>query len=96
MPAAYRAQAKRWYSSGRWQRRRAAQIRDEPLCTFCLRSGRCVPAKVADHIKPHKGNEYLFWHGVLQSLCWGCHRSDKALIEHGRQVVEYGEDGWPT
>lgn len=73
-----------------------AQLRSEPLCAFCLRDGKATHARVADHIKPHKGDEGLFWNGRLQSLCKPCHDSEKALIEAGKAPVTYGLDGWPV
>ena len=36
-----------------WARRRAHQLRVEPLCRLCLEAGRVVPATVADHATPH-------------------------------------------
>ncbi|WP_312009777.1 HNH endonuclease [Bradyrhizobium australafricanum] len=52
------------------------------------------PAKVADHIKPHRGNAELFFDpNNLQSLCAACHDSTKQRIELGQ--VGFGSDGWP-
>lgn len=49
-----------------------------------MRRGRRVPARVTDHIKPHKGNPVLFWDpNNLQSLCKPCHGSEKQLEELG-------------
>lgn len=53
-------------------------------------------ATVADHIKPHKGDEVLFFDlNNLQSLCKPCHDSDKQREENGRPLVAVGVDGWP-
>lgn len=87
----------RWYSTARWQRRRALQLHREPLCRFCEEQrGLAVVATVADHVHPHRGDPEAFWRGELQSLCAPCHNSDKQRIERGskpRQAI--GLDGWP-
>lgn len=85
------------YHSRRWRRMRAAQLTAEPLCRFCRDRDDVTVATVADHIKPHRGDEALFWDpSNLQSLCAPCHDRDKALIEAGRTVVAFGADGWPV
>lgn len=53
----------------RWRKRRAAYLRQHPLCVLCARV-----ANVVDHIMPHRGDRLLFddesnW----QSLCKRCH-----------------------
>ena len=84
-----------WYSSGRWRKIRAAQLRKEPLCQFCLDAGRVVPGRVADHVVPHRGLESLFWHGKLQTLCYFHHNSTKREAELRGYVRDVGADGWP-
>jgi hypothetical protein len=62
------------------------QLQAEPLCRFCEAANpdSPVPATVADHIEPHRGDLDLFWHGELQSLCAECHNRAKQQIEnHG-------------
>lgn len=66
----------------RWQKRRAAQLRDEPLCRICRALGRVTAATIADHITPHRGDPELF-EGPLQSLCAPCHSSIKQAQEKG-------------
>lgn len=87
----------RWYGTRRWRRIAAAQLLREPLCCMCLADGVVEPARVADHIEPHRGDEAKFWSGELQSLCLSHHNADKQAIEKGgrprRQRV--GPDGWP-
>jgi 5-methylcytosine-specific restriction endonuclease McrA len=73
----------RWYSLKRWKDRRLHQLRDEPLCAFCLAQGRPVTATVADHVMPHRGDADLFWSGELQSLCKTHHDASKARQERG-------------
>ena len=90
----YRAKVQKWYSSRKWKAKRLSQLREQPLCEFCLKDGKVTPARIADHVTPHKGDESLFWFGRLQSLCAKCHDSTKKRIEAGNAPVTYGEDGW--
>ena len=87
---------KHWYDKRRWAKLAQHQLREEPLCCFCLKRGLVVPATVADHIEPHKGNERKFWFGKLQSLCSTCHGSIKQQIEVSGFSKEIGNDGWPV
>ena len=53
-------------------------------------------ATIADHIKPHHGNEALFYDpDNLQSLCAQCHGSAKALKEHKGLYPGCDVDGNP-
>jgi hypothetical protein len=48
--------------------------------------GRVEAAAVVDHIRPHEGNEVLFWDaGNLQSLCKRHHEGAKRFMGHSRQ-----------
>lgn len=72
-----------------------AQLRKEPLCSYCLKEGRTTAATVADHIVPHKGNEELFWKGKLQSLCIYHHNGSKQREEaSGTGPLLIGSDGY--
>jgi 5-methylcytosine-specific restriction protein A len=83
-----------WYSTYRWQQLRKAHRKAQPHCVMCL--PRVVPAKVVDHIEPHKGDEHKFWNGPFQSLCLDCHNGEKQRREKGsKPKVETGTDGWP-
>ncbi len=63
--------------SGTWDRAREAFLRTYP---FCRRCGE--PAKVVDHIKPHRGNSDLFWDkSNWQPLCTSCHSGAKQREE---------------
>ena len=67
----------------RWQRARAAYLREHPLCVHCRKQGRVTAASVVDHIKPHKGNKALFWdQGNWQGLCVK-HHNQKTNSEDG-------------
>ena len=87
---------RRWYKTARWQKRRAAQIEAHPLCYRCQNEGRVEPATVANHKAPHKGDEHLFWHGELESVCKRHHDSDIQSEERRGYSKAVGADGWPT
>jgi 5-methylcytosine-specific restriction endonuclease McrA len=68
----------------RWRKARALYIANNPLCVFCQQQGRAVTATELDHIKPHKGDESLFWdESNWQGLCRTHHDTTKARIERG-------------
>ncbi len=69
------------YKTKRWQHRRAVQLAQDPLCAMCQRLGLYVPATVADHVEPHRGDVVKFWRNRLQSLCTPCHSSVKQREE---------------
>jgi len=90
-----RAPWDRWYNLECWRKRSRRQRREQPLCAMCLALGRVVPATVADHLVPHRGDWNAFLTGTLQSVCFSCHNSKKFTDEargYGRTV---GADGWP-
>ena len=66
-----------------WAKARATYLRRNPLCVMCKAAGRFTPAKVVDHIVPHKGDQTLFWDsdGNWQSLCATCHSKHKQRLE---------------
>lgn len=68
-------ETRREYKTARWQRKRAAQLQEQPLCERCLAQGLIVPATVANHKIPHRGDIVLFWEGELESTCDPCHNS---------------------
>jgi len=84
------------YDNKRWRARSAQQLRQHPLCAFCLKEGRARLAKVADHIVAHNGDQQLFFYGELQSLCVTHHNSRKQQIERIGYSKEVGLDGWPV
>jgi 5-methylcytosine-specific restriction protein A len=87
-----------WYKTARWQRLRARQLAEEPLCRFCQANGIIEPAKVCDHVERHMGDETKFWQGPFQSLCGPCHNSTKQALEKSgtpKITVRIGLDGWP-
>ena len=67
--------SKRGYGAA-WQKARKAYLACHPLCRHCLneKPQRFTPAKVVDHIKPHRGDMELFWDSDnWQALCKRCH-----------------------
>lgn len=86
------------YDTARWKRLRLMRLSSEPLCRLCkTRFKRVTPANVCDHIKPHKGNEVLFYdYANTQSLCKPCHDIHKHRAEIGAlERPEFGADGYP-
>ena len=65
----------RLYNLKPWVRRRAAQISAHPLCQWCMDRGLLVPATIAHHAEPHKGDWLKFIQGPLVSPCKPCHDS---------------------
>jgi 5-methylcytosine-specific restriction protein A len=68
--AARGTSAQRGYN-GKWRAARAAFLALNPACVSV---GCGTDATVVDHIKPHRGNQSLFWdQSNWQSLCASCH-----------------------
>lgn len=68
----------------------------QPLCCMCMVTEDVTAADVIDHKVAHKGDVELFYDpDNLQSLCKHHHDSAKQMIDHGKQVVTYGVDGYP-
>lgn len=78
----------------RWQKARALFLAENPLCTFCTKAGRTALAQVVDHIKPHRGDDVLFWdRNNWQPLCKQCHDKDKQALERtGRRTTKFDAD----
>ena len=85
-----------WYSTAEWRAKAAEQLRREPWCRFCARRRLRVPARVADHVDPHRGDPAKFWRGALQSLCKRCHSGLKQSLERTANRPGCGLDGLPT
>lgn len=65
--------ARRGYGR-RWREASQAFLLERPLCAECARRGVTTLAAVVDHIRPHRGDQDLFWDREnWQPLCKPCH-----------------------
>lgn len=72
---------KRGYTK-KWEKARAAFLRQNVLCAEHRRQGHNVVATVVDHIVPHRGDMRLFWdRSNWQALCETCHNAKTARGE---------------
>lgn len=66
--------------NGSWDKAKAEYLRAH---RFCVRCG--APAKLVDHIEPHKGDKGKFWDRAnWQALCTPCHSGPKQREERMR------------
>ena len=84
-----------WYQTKRWGRIRRHQLREHPLCKFCLERGIVTPATICYHVQPHGGDINKFLLGPFQSLCGHCHQSTKRFVELRGYRTDIGLDGYP-
>lgn len=72
-----------WYKTSRWQKLRwAVLVRDLFTCQMCQRVEVDTSQLVGDHIKPHRGDETLFWdENNIQCVCKRCHDGEKQRQE---------------
>ena len=78
------------YDMAAWQRRRALQLKQFPLCAECLRPGAVRPATCVDHVERWRAgraddiNRFLL--EPIQSLCENCHNrktaAERASAKH--------------
>jgi 5-methylcytosine-specific restriction endonuclease McrA len=84
------------YKTAAWLRIRALRLAEEPLCRFCAKLDRTVPATIVDHITPHRGDRDLaFDYDNTQSLCETCHNKFKQIQEKGGVLPGCDADGYP-
>jgi len=58
------------YHTPRWEALKAQVRREQPLCPLCEADGRTVAGTQTDHVRPHRGDEALFFDiANLQNLC---------------------------
>jgi 5-methylcytosine-specific restriction endonuclease McrA len=77
----------------RWQRARAAYLREHPLCVPCQEAGRTEPATVVHHKTPHRGDMLLFWDtDNWQGRCRTCHDDAAGPEATGRAETYRGCD----
>lgn len=76
---------RKWYATTRWRKLRMKILaRDLFTCQRpeCGRTTADTSQLVADHRKPHRGDEALFWdEDNLQTLCKPCHDGAKQREE---------------
>jgi len=81
-----------WYNTARWRAlRQKVLLRDGYMCrkTGVMLVGKYPSpiSPVVDHIKPHRGDEHLFWDiENLQAVSKEYHDSTKQRIEKGGRV----------
>lgn len=91
-----RSAAARGYGHA-WRKARVGFLASHPLCLMCEQLGRITAASVVDHIKPHKGDQALFWdRSNWQPLCKPCHDGAKQRLEQGRGLIGSTVDGMPV
>ena len=84
-----RAHARESGYGSKWQRERRKFLDSNPFCEKCYEEGHLTKATVVDHIKPHRGDQKLFWdRGNWQALCKRCH-DRKTLTEDINPVYRY-------
>lgn len=76
---------RKWYHTARWKKLRwSVLVRDLFTCTRCERLENDTSQLVADHKRPHRGDEALFWdENNLTTLCKPCHDGAKQAEEKG-------------
>ena len=68
----------------KWRKASKKFLEQHPLCVRCEAKGIVRLATVVDHIKPHKGNQKLFWDvNNWQPLCKQCHDRKTATEDSG-------------
>lgn len=68
----------------KWRKSRSDYLLRNPLCHDCLNNGLITAASVVDHIKPHRGNQHLFWDVTnWQPLCEACHNKKTSREDGG-------------
>lgn len=79
-------QWRKWYGTARWRKLRwAVLLRDSFTCQRCGKLEGNTSLLVANHKRPHRGDERLFWdEGNLETACKPCHdgaiqREERAL-----------------
>ena len=72
-PETVRSATSRGYGRA-WQKASKSYLASHPLCVRCMEAGKYTKATVVDHIKPHRGDQTLFWdQNNWQALCKKCH-----------------------
>jgi 5-methylcytosine-specific restriction enzyme A len=83
------------YDRRSWRRRSRMHRQQFPLCQCCLAKGIVKVADASHHVMPHRGDDWAFFSGELESLCSQCHAETDAALRRGYDRT-IGEDGWPV
>lgn len=69
----------------RWLDASREYLRQHPHCQACQKNGVLERAAEVDHVKPHRGDQTLFWdRSNWQALCKKCHSRKTAVDTGGR------------
>lgn len=84
-----------WYKTKAWRQLRWSILtRDLFTCQMCGVIEADTSKLVADHRKPHRGSEALFWdQGNLWCLCAACHNGAKQREEAAARPTRWGGGG---
>jgi len=78
---------KRWYKLARWEQTRQTVFARDLFTCKMAGCGILITERrmlVCDHVRPHRGDERLFWsQDNLQTLCKSCHDKRKQAEEQG-------------
>jgi 5-methylcytosine-specific restriction endonuclease McrA len=83
---------KKWYSTRRWKKIRAAHLASSPWCVRCAREGIRTAARVVDHVQGHIDASWRerFWSGPFMSLCTNCHNAKTGRETQARRRAAGG------
>ena len=83
---------RRLYNTKQWRQLRwSVLVAARFTCAQCGRIEADTARLVADHIRPHRGDEGLFWdRGNLQCLCQACHSGGKQRAEQPTRQTRGG------
>lgn len=88
--------AKRKYGRA-WGKARVRFLAQHPWCAMHLQRGERRAATVVDHIRPHHGDDALFWdESNWQALCQPCHDAHKQRLEKSGKVIGCDASGIPV
>jgi 5-methylcytosine-specific restriction endonuclease McrA len=80
----------------RWDKARRTYLASHPWCAKCAEQGKRTAATVVDHIKPHRGDQALFWDRAnWQGLCKGHHDRTKQREEKRGHAIGVDVSGRP-
>ena len=83
VPEPKRSSARGRGYTAKWDKASKAFLRANPYCRGCLALGRAEPARLTDHVIPHRGDTHLFWQRELwQASCRWHHDVVKERLEH--------------